>query len=77
MDRRRVKFIIPQNGMTDPFIYRMGKEFQVVTNMRRAHVLADHSWVILEVSGDEPEVDAALDWVRGLGVAVESVEEDQ
>src|SRR5438309_7573847 len=51
MASERVKFTFPQDLVNTPVIYNMGKEFGVVTNIRRANLSHDRGWVILEVVG--------------------------
>src|SRR5207253_5294374 len=62
MAKQRVKFTFPPNLITQPVIYNMGRQFDVVTNIRRANVTRDRGWVILEISGDTPEIERAVDW---------------
>ena len=76
MTKRRVKFTFPPDLVKRPVIYDMGKEFHVVTNIRRASVSRDRGWVILEISGNEDEIEKALDWSRALGVHVDPIEGD-
>lgn len=76
MARQRVKFTYPPDLVTQPLIYNMGKEFRVVTNIRRANVSRDRGWVVLEISGDAPEIERAIQWARAQGVRVEPVEAD-
>tara|TARA_Y100000590_G_C15448786_1_gene911830 strand:- start:605 stop:808 length:204 start_codon:yes stop_codon:yes gene_type:complete len=54
-----------------PVIYQMGKDFDVVTNIRRADIQENIAWVILELEGDEIEIDNALEWASSLGVRVD------
>tara|TARA_B100000686_G_scaffold87827_1_gene94563 strand:+ start:396 stop:572 length:177 start_codon:yes stop_codon:yes gene_type:complete len=49
----------------------MGKDFDVVTNIRRADIQENIAWVILELEGDEIEIDNALEWASSLGVRVD------
>lgn len=72
MARQRVKFTFPPDLVTQPVVYNMGKEFQVVTNIRRANVSGDRGWVILEISGSDDEITRALDWAKDQGVRIES-----
>jgi hypothetical protein len=76
MARQRVKFTFAQELIKEPVIYELGKQFQLVTNIRRADVTADRGWVILELDGDLPEIERALEWVRSKGVRVDPVEGD-
>ena len=72
MARQRIKFTFPPDLVTQPVVYNMGKEFQVVTNIRRANVSGDRGWVILEISGSDDEIARALDWAKDQGVRIEA-----
>jgi len=76
MAKQRVKFTFPQELITLPIIYQVGKEFNIVTNIRRADVTEDRGWVVLEVEGDLPEIERSLEWVAAKGVRVDPVEGD-
>ncbi|MDO8532837.1 MAG: NIL domain-containing protein [Dehalococcoidia bacterium] len=72
----RVRFTFPQNLVTEPVIWYLGKHFEVVTNIRRAEVKESTGWVILELEGKEEEVQRGLRWVREQGVRVDLVTGD-
>jgi hypothetical protein len=76
MARQRVKFTFPQELITDPIIYELGKSFNLVTNIRRADVTEDRGWVILELDGELDEIERGLDWVASKGVRVDPVQGD-
>jgi hypothetical protein len=76
MAKQRVKFTFPPNLITQPVIYNMGRQFDVVTNVRRANVTRDRGWVILEVSGDLAEIERAVAWATSQGVRVDPIEGD-
>ncbi len=76
MGKRRVMFTFPQDLITQPVIHNLGHRFQVVTNIRRADVTEDRGWVVLELEGNEDDIDRGLDWVIGLGVRVDPIEGD-
>ena len=76
MPKRRAKFTFPTDLITQPVIYDLGQNFRVVTNIRRADVREDVGWVILELEGDEDEIERGLDWVNSLGVRVDPVSGD-
>ena len=73
MAAERVKFTFPPDLVNQPVIYNMGKQFGVVTNIRRANLTHDRGWVILEVVGSEADVEKSLSWAREQGVRVEPV----
>ena len=76
MGKRRVKFTFPTALITEPVIYNLGQKFQIITNIRRADVREDMGWVVLELEGDEGEIDQGLKWVRNTGATVDLVSGD-
>ena len=76
MATHRVKLTFLQQLITLPIIYELGKEFNVVTNVRRADVTQDQGWVVLELEGDMEEIERGLDWVAAKGVRVDPVAGD-
>lgn len=76
MGRQRVKFTFVGNLVKDPIIYQLGRDFKVVTNIRRADVQEDMGWVMLELDGEDAEIRRGLAWVRSTGVRVDLVSGD-
>lgn len=76
MATQRVKFTFRQELITLPVIYELGKQFKVVTNIRRADVTEDRGWVVLELEGDLEEIERGLEWVAAKGVRVDPVQGD-
>ncbi|MFC1935390.1 NIL domain-containing protein [Chloroflexota bacterium] len=76
MATRRVKFTFPPALITEPFIYRLAQKFKVVTNIRRADVREEMGWVVLELDGEEAEIEKGLEWVTEMGVRVDPVSGD-
>ncbi len=76
MAKTRVRFSFPPKLIKDPIIYLIGKNFKLVTNIRRAEVEENKGWVILELEGEEAEIKKGLDWVAKQGVRVDPVTGD-
>jgi len=76
MAMKRVKFTFPTQLIKDPLIYQLGHKFQVVTNIRRADVREDMGWVVLELEGEEEEIDRSMEWMTAEGVRVDPVSGD-
>ncbi len=62
--------------ITLPIIYELGKQFSLVTNIRRADVTEDRGWVVLELEGDLEEIERGMHWVADKGVRVDPVQGD-
>ena len=71
MARGRFHLSFPEHLIQEPVIYRLGREFDLVTNIRRANIEEGLAWVILEVEGTDEAVTEAVAWLAGQGVQVE------
>ena len=76
MGKQRVKFTFLTALVKEPVIYQLGHNFDIVTNIRRADVREDMGWVVLELDGDESEIQRGLDWVSAIGVRIDPVSGD-
>ena len=76
MAKQRVKFTFPTELIREPIIWKLGREFNVVTNIRRADVTDDRGWVVLELSGEMSEIERGIQWVVEQGVRVDPVPGD-
>ena len=76
MVTKRVRFTFPQELIKEPVIYKLGVDFGIVTNIRRADIRDDMGWVVLELEGDGDVVDEGLEWVISTGVRVDPIAGD-
>ena len=67
----KVRFTFLDRLIKEPVVYKVGKDFNVITNIRRADIQEGIGWVILEIEGEQKAIDEALDWVRSLGIRVD------
>ena len=70
---KRVRFTFPEGLIKEPIVYNLGREFQVITNIRMADVDARTGWVVLELEGDAAEIDRSISWAEAKGVRVDPV----
>ncbi len=76
MAKRRVRFTFPEQLITEPLIYNLGRKFEIITNIRRANVQERVGWVVLELEGSDDEIDRGIEWMTAAGVRVDSVTGD-
>lgn len=76
MAKRRLMFTFPTELITEPVIYNLGKQFKIVTNIRRADVTENRGWVVLELDGKEADIEKGIEWVKSKGVRVDPVSGD-
>ena len=68
MAKRQVMFTFPQELIKESIIYTLSHQFKVVTNIRRADISEDKGWVVLELEGEECEIEKGIAWVTSEGV---------
>ena len=73
MVKRQVMFTFPQKLIKEPIIYNLGLQFKVVTNIRRADITENKGWVVLELEGEENDIERGIAWVTSTGVRVDPV----
>jgi ABC-type methionine transport system ATPase subunit len=66
----------PEELVDRPMIYDVVKRFDVVPNIRRANVEAHSGWVILELTGAQGHLDAAIAYLEEVGCTVNTMEGD-
>jgi hypothetical protein len=72
--RMRLWLMYPPKLITNPVIWELAQKFPVVTNVRQASVTDEIGVVCLELSGQRPDLKAAIRWMEKLGIKVEPVE---
>ena len=73
MFKKQVMFTFPEELIKEPIIYNLGQQFKVITNVRRADVSEHRGWVVLELEGEEKEIEQGITWVISKGVRVDPV----
>ena len=76
MSHLRVKLRFSGDVIKEPVIYRLGHEFKVITNIRRALIEEKNGWMDLELLGEMDEIEKAIDSLKGHGIRVDPIEGD-
>lgn len=71
-----VKCIFPDHLIQDPIIYQLGYEFDVTTSIRQAKVTSDVGWVVLDMLGEELEIQKSIVWLAEKGIGIQIVKEE-
>jgi ABC-type methionine transport system ATPase subunit len=74
--KRKYYLTYSKELVKEPFIYQIGKEFQVKTNIRQASISEDLGIVALELEGEADEIEKAVKFFVDKGVKVEPIELD-
>lgn len=71
-ERRRIKLTYPSSLQDQPILYRLIRDFDLATNIRRASVGVAEAWLIVDIEGDTDNIDAALAWAAQQGLTIEA-----
>jgi hypothetical protein len=74
MAHLRFHIRFPEDKIREPIIYQIGREFNVVTDVRRADVRETTGWADVEFSGDAAEIERAIAGLRTKGCVVDPIE---
>ncbi len=73
MAKRQVTFTFASGSIAEPIIYTLGQQFNIVTNIRQAELAEDRGWIILELDGEDEDIEAGITWAISKGVVIEPV----
>ena len=70
----RLHLTFPRDLTSEPVMHRLGADFGLVVNIRRANLEEDRGgWVILEAEGDEDAIARAIAWLAEQGLQVDRI----
>ncbi len=70
---RKVYCTFPKELIKEPLLYNLGKNFNVIPNIRGASITDEVGLVYLELEGDEAEIEKAVQYLRERKVRVDDV----
>ncbi|MBJ7901159.1 MAG: ferredoxin [Cyanobacteria bacterium RI_101] len=69
--KKRVTLSFPRRAIQMPVTYRLAKDFNIAANIIRAQVAPNQiGKLVLELSGDIDQLEAAIDWMRAQDIGV-------
>lgn len=76
MPKLRLHLTFPEQLIQEPIIWRLGRQYDIITNVRRANVEDKVGWIILEVEGTEEALEQGIGWMTEMGVQVDRLQGD-
>ncbi len=74
----RVQLDYPLEQVKEPIIYHLVTEFRLIPNIRRANIdVHTGGMMVLEMEGLKPDLQAGVEYLRGLGITVTEVGSEQ
>ena len=76
MAKRRVMLTFTTETSSEPIIYNIGQQFNVITNILRADATKDRGWIEVELDGEEKDIEEGITWAISRGIRVEPISDD-
>jgi ABC-type methionine transport system ATPase subunit len=76
MPTRKIMLKYPERLITEPVLFRMARQFDVMPNIRRARVTETIGEIVLTLEGSAENLERGVQYLREVGVQVEPVEGD-
>lgn len=73
--KRTVRLTYPKHLLDQPLLYRLIRQFDLLTNITEARVTTEEGWLVLAVRGESERVQQGLAWMAEQGVEVEVLSE--
>jgi hypothetical protein len=77
MVKRRLMFTFPPELIKEPIIHNLGQQFNLVTNIHLADIAEDRGWVVLEIEGEERDIEEGIAWATSKGMRIDPAGEDE
>jgi L-aspartate semialdehyde sulfurtransferase ferredoxin len=74
--RKRYRLTYPIGLLDRPILHTLIRRFDILTNIRSAKVSDTEGWLIVDLEGEEAEVEAGLAWAEQQGLQVTMAESE-
>lgn len=71
MARLRMLITATADQVKEPFLWRLGKDYNVVVNVKRANFTEDGGYAYVELEGSVEEIQRATAWLQTTGMIIE------
>ena len=77
MVKRRITITFPKELLSEPIIYTMSQQFNLITNIYQADIdiMQEKGLITLEVEGRSEDIEAGTTWMISRGIRVEPTED--
>ena len=67
----------PKELLSEPIIYTISQQFNLVANILQADVTEERGWITLELEGRDEDIEAGITWAISKGMRVEPISEER
>ena len=71
MAKRRVMLTFTEETIAEPIIYNLAQQFRLATNIRQAEIREEGGWIVVELNGEDKDIEDGIAWVISRGARVD------
>ncbi len=72
-EKKKFYLNYPQDAIKEPLIYLVGKNYDIITNIRSASVSNDIGIIAIELEGESQEIERAVKFLESKDITVEPI----
>ena len=76
MATQRVTFTFTPEITTEPIIYTISQQFNLITNILQADLTEHGGYIVLELIGEDKDIEDGITWAISKGVRVDPVSDE-
>jgi ABC-type methionine transport system ATPase subunit len=77
MSARKIVLTFPRDKIDKPIVYHLIRDFNLTFNIMKASITPDQEGhMVLEISGEEKEIDKGIKFLKDQGVKIEPLSID-
>ena len=73
LSKKRITLVFPQDQIKEPVVFNMAKKFDIIPNIRKARVTESVGEMMLELEGEEKNLEKGIQYLESRGIKVEPV----
>ena len=71
MAQRKVTLTFTKETIAEPIVYNLAQQFNVVTNIRQADLTEERGWIVVELNGEDKDIEDGIAWIISRGVRID------
>ncbi len=77
MASRKIVLTFPKEKIDKPIVYKLIKDYNLVFNIMKASITPDQEGhMVLELSGEDPEIEKGIRYLKEQGVSIEPLSKE-
>ena len=73
MTKQKIMLNFPGELLSEPIIFNISQEFNLITNILRADIIDEKGWMLIELEGKAENIESGITWAISRGVRIDKI----